>query len=426
LLCGRGSEALASIELTLISPEPGQAVEMDTVVLEGLISDLSVTEVKVLVNSQAVRFISVEKGYFEGKLFLDQRVNRVTFYGANARREYFRTEFEFINQLKRKKTISERIAPRISLNYLEGNRFKILSPVQFQTLKLTLWDNKNDISQVGLIWNHSNPVYLDGNQSQILLKLKPMASLKSYDLHVFAIDGDGNRSRANYHFRVERLKCELSLEPEMGLFEATPIRLEAEIYGGSGEIKKIFSLKTAKGLGASKRSTSSMMSFQVAETSLEDRFMGHLQLLDENGIEATCTSTSTAHLFSMRMARKVLFSEVSKLESVRQVIKVAVTPPVRQARFRVFLKSHDPVSGFSQRDWKTLGNRRLKSSRYRRDWTLELRKRVRPGTYLLKMSVELSGGEVQFTELIPVTIVRSLDDDQDLLEEILRDEADRE
>jgi hypothetical protein len=422
-LLALGSRQFASIEITLISPTLGEEVEIDTVVLEGLVSDLSVTEIKVLVNSQPLQFVPVRKGYFEGKLFLDQRVNRVTLYGANASREYFRQEYEILNKLKRKKSISERIAPRISLNHLEVNQFKILSPVQFAKLNLNLWDNKDEVVQVGYTWNDSDPVYLRWKGSPIDLNLKPYASLQSYFLHIFAIDGDGNQSRANFHFRVEKLECELSVSPLLGLFESTPVHLEARISGGKGVVKKIFSIKSRQGVSYSKESTTAQVSFQIPEIEMQEKFTTSLHLVDENSIHATCSASNEVHLFSERMPRIVEFSNISKLESVRQILNFRITPPVRRGRVKLFLKSHDPITGFSQRDWKTLGLHRLQSPQYRREWTLELRKRVRPGNYLLKMSLELSGNKIQFTEMIPVTVVRSANDDVDLLQEILRDEG---
>ncbi|MCJ8346513.1 hypothetical protein MJH12_13295, partial [bacterium] len=117
-----------NLEMTLISPEIGTHVSQDSIVLEGLVSDLNIEEVKVLINSQKVQFVKVKSGYFHREILFDQRVNHLVLYGANKKREYFRKEFVFINRSRRKKTKEELIKPEFFLNSLKPDQFKTLSP----------------------------------------------------------------------------------------------------------------------------------------------------------------------------------------------------------------------------------------------------------------------------------------------------------
>lgn len=98
------------IEVTLISPEIQLGVNIDEVLIEGLVNDLSINEIKILINSQEVQFVPVIKGYFKRMANFSQRNNLLTIYGSNSEKNLFRFEFNIINHSKRQKTIEETVA----------------------------------------------------------------------------------------------------------------------------------------------------------------------------------------------------------------------------------------------------------------------------------------------------------------------------
>ena len=419
---GSGVLYCDEIQVTLISPEPGVEVRSDEVLLEGLISDLSVTEVKVLVNEKEVEFLEVKNGYFSGKVTFDLRTNRLTLYGASANRRYFRQEFEFVNGQKRERSLEERVPPKIQLIGLEKDTFKILSPRQYSELSLVFEDNRASVIQCGYVLNDQKPVYLDWKKKPLLLKLPLDQNRRSYLLHVFAIDGDGNKTTSNYHFRVEPLKCTLSIGPPMGLYESTPVQLRSVVKGGLGKIKRHYELKGQKGRSKKKSSLRSRETISLNGYDLPGVFRGLLRVVDSNGIDATCESKQEVQYYSSRHPRLLTVPTPVHFESIHQEFGFSVVPPVLGGEVTILLKHQDPQSGFTGKIWKTLGRQALESKGFKRDWKVVFKRRVPPGDYLMKLSFVLHGTGPDFTETIPVVVTRASDDTVDLLEEILRDE----
>ena len=73
--------------------------------------------------------------------------------------------------------------------------------------------------------HHRNTENLIGRQSSTLI--------------VYAIDGDGNKTQKRYHFRIENLRCNLSISPPYGIFENNSVIFKSTINGGKGNIQKL-------------------------------------------------------------------------------------------------------------------------------------------------------------------------------------------
>ena len=74
------------------------------------------------------------------------------------------------------------------------------------------------------------------------------------------------------------------------------------------------------------------------------------------------------------------------------------------------------------KDWKVLGREKFRSSDLKRFWRVKLRRRVPPGKYQMKLSTVSGSSAIAFTEKIVVEVIKSQDDTEDLLQEILRGE----
>lgn len=414
-----------TIDITLISPELGQTITQSNVILDGLISDSSVEEVKISINSQEVLFLPVVNGYFRTEAFFDQHINKITVFGANPKRQYFREEYEFINISQREKSPEELIPPTITLNHLSENKFTILSPVQYQNLSLQAWDNKGKITQAGYIIDSQKPVYLqldDFGNAKLNLAWPPVK--QTMLLHAFAVDEDLNRSGANYHFRVEFMECQLNLEPEYGMFKNTDIILRANIKGGQGTIKREFRLLNQRGFEiALINNEQNHATFRLDEQPYYEEISGELRITDKNNIEAHCQGQNTVHFYPNNHPR--LFKiESFKFESLKQKLNFSIEPPIKTGTLSILLKKNDPLSGTTGQEWRTLEYIELKEAQYRKFWPINCKKRVLEGEYLMKLSMALGHDEqMTFTESLPITVTKSTDDTKDLLYEILRDEA---
>lgn len=409
------------VTVTLISPEPGGRLEQPEVILEGLVSDYSVKEVKILLNQQEVRFIPVTNGFFTTDLFLDERVNRLTIYGATPDRKYFRQEFSFINMLERERTVEERVPPSIIISGLKEDEFKIISPADFSKLKVLIQDNADSVVQCGYVLNDSPPVYLKWNKGEIALDLLLDATV-SHNLHVFAIDGDGNKTTANYHFRVEPLDCSLAIEPSIGLFETVPITLQARVNGGMKPLKYHYQLIDGTGRKIEKHSTQISEKVSLDGLKTAGKFKGYLRVVDSRGIDTQCESSEVAHFFSAREPTKLKVMTPIRFQSIEQELRLELIPPTRGGEVVVLLKEYDPQSGFTGQVWKALGRKKLESRGFKKDWQIRFSRRVPPGNYMMKISFAVQGESLIFTDTIPINVARSKDDTVDLLEEILRDE----
>ena len=334
----------SDIEVTLISPELGQEVDSADVELEGLVNDLSVKEVKVLVNSQEVQFVPVNKGYFQRKLNFDQRENRLTIYGANFDRKYFRYEFTYINSSKAKKTLEQKVPPILKLNHLQEGKFKILSPREYETLEMTAHDNSDDIVQLGYVLNDGAPVYLKYVRRPINLNLERDRSRKSSYLHLFAIDGDGNKTVKNFHFRVEHMECSLKIMPEYGIYADTPLIFKARVQGGSGKVKKQYIAISSDGMRDEKKASGSRTKLSLKHHKIYRTFMGRLELTDSNGVEARCDAKEKVHFYPAEHPAHFEISNKSKFESMSQRLAFSIQPPIRKGEITVLLKKNG-VSG---------------------------------------------------------------------------------
>lgn len=410
-----------SIDVTLISPEPGETVGQTEVTLEGLISDYSVKEVKILLNQQEVRFVPVQNGFFTANLLLDARLNRLTVYGATPDRKYFRQEFQFINALEREKTIEERVPPSIFVSGLLENQFKILSPADYSKLGVTIQDNGDSIVQCGYVLNDSPPVYFKWTKGEIPMQL-PLEETVSYNLHVFAIDTDGNKTTANYHFRVEPLDCVLSLSPSFGLFETVPVRVEAQVEGGMKPLKYYFQVMDGAGRKIEKQSDQSSATISMEDFKKPGKFRAYLKVVDARGIDVKCESREEANYFSAQEPTKLKVMTPIRFQSIQQDLNFELIPPTHGGEVVVLLKEYDPQSGFTGQVWKALGRKTLKSKSLQKDWSIRFSRRVPPGDYMMKISFAVSGNNLSFTDTIPINVARSEDDTVDLLQEILRDE----
>ena len=105
-----------------------------------------------------------------------------------------------------------------------------------------------------------------------------------------------------------------------------------------------------------------------------------------------------------------------------QRLAFSIQPPIRKGEITVLLKKNDEINGSVGQQWKVLGRQELKSSKYKRYWTFQLRKRVPVGQYMMKLSMALGEGQLEFSETMPIAVTRSTDDTADLLQEILKGE----
>lgn len=416
-----------TVLITLISPETGKAVSKSDIILDGLISDLSVNEVKIGINAQEILFLPVVNGYFRTEAFFDQRINKVTIFGANAQRQYFREEYEFTNLSQREKSPEELIPPTVELNHLKENTFTILSPVQYKSLSMQVWDNKGKITQAGYIIDNKKPVYLEINDfGAAPLNLPWPPEKQTVLLHLFATDEDFNRTGANYHFRVEVIDCNLTLEPEYGMFKNTDIILRANIQGGTGSIKREFKLFNSRGFEiATQIDEQNTAVFRLPDQIYYEELKGELRIEDSNGIEARCKGKNTIQFYPENHPR--LFRiEKSKFESLKQSLHFSIEPPIKTGTLSILLKTNDPLSGTTGQEWRTLEYLELRTEQYQKFWDINIKKRVPVGEYLMKLSMAFGNDEqMNFTESMPVTVTRSTDDTRDLLYEILRDEKRR-
>ncbi|MBW7875297.1 MAG: hypothetical protein H3C47_04845 [Candidatus Cloacimonetes bacterium] len=414
----------SEIEVTLISPEPRISSGDSRVELEGLVSDLTVKEFRIIVNSQSDRFIAVDKGYFKGIVDLDQRENKIMIFGANQQRKQFRAEFTVVNEVFREKTEDQKIAPFLEVQGLTPDKFQILSTLQYLNLELLATDNRGEIVQVGYVFNGEKPVYLRLNDSsRARLNLPKDLSRLSQSLHVFALDNDGNRSSLNFHFRVDHLDCDLLFTPQVGIFGVTPIVLSSRVTGGTEPVKKKFSIRASGDIEIlSKESQESDVLLQPEVNFGKTVFYAQLDLVDKNGIEGRCTSKERGLLYPQEFPRQ--FHVLSaRLETIKQSLSFQMEPPIQKGEVSVLLKKNDPLQGMSQEEWKVLGSISLNSSTPRTNWESSLTQRVPVGPYLMKLSFA-SGTQSQmsFTQTTQVLVTRSMHDSVDLLQGILREE----
>ena len=414
----------SNIEVTLITPDATAGIDIGEVDLEGLVNDLSVAEVKLLINDQEVQFVPVIKGYFSKKVYFAERENLLTIYGSNAARDVFRFEYRIINHSQREKSIEEQIAPKLNLNYLKEGIFKILSPYEYENVQVEISDNKNDIVQLAYIVNDEAPVYLSRKQRFIRLDMGRFILRRSgsVQLVVYAIDGDGNKTVKTYHFRVENLSCKLSFYPEYGIYAETPIKFRSTIRGGVGKINKYFTLTDESGAQVVHQTFDSISEFFLEGRKVKSEFKVALRIVDENGIEATCKAQSILKFYPNDYPRTFTVLPQTKFQSTGQDLYFSIEPPVRQGEITVLLKPHDSQALYLGREWKVLGREKFESSALNRFWNVKLRRKVPPGKYQMKLSTLSALSEIAFTEKIVIDVTKSVDDTEDLLQEILRGE----
>lgn len=411
------------IEVTLISPEIQLGVNIDEVLIEGLVNDLSINEIKILINSQEVQFVPVIKGYFKRMANFSQRNNLLTIYGSNSEKNLFRFEFNIINHSKRQKTIEETVAPIIEVTHLNENNFTVLSPIDFENLTIRASDNNNDIVQLAYILDDNSPVYLPSKNKMTKLSLdNNLIDRQSSTLIVYAIDGDGNKTRKQYHFRIENLRCELSISPAYGIFEDDSVTFMSTIRGGKGKISKLFILDGSDGSQITHETEHASSSISLAKQTIKANYHGTLQIKDENGIMAKCSSSQKIHFYprSHPVNFQVLTGTI--LQSIKQSLHISIEPPMVKGEVNILLKSEDTQSSSVSDNWKVLGRKKLSSKDRRRFWTINLTKNVPPGYYLMKLSLSTDSSDIIFSEKKRVEVIRSVDDTQDLLQEILRGE----
>lgn len=411
------------IEVTLISPEVQVGINVDEVLIEGLVNDLSIDEIKILINSQEVQFVPVIKGYFKRMANFSERNNLLTIYGSNSEKDLFRFEFKVTNHSKRQKTIEETIAPIIEVSHLSENNFTVLSPIDFQNLTIKASDNNNDIVQLAYILDDSSPVYLSSKNKMTKLSLdNNLIDRQSSTLIVYAIDGDANKTRKQYHFRIENLRCELSISPPYGIFEDDSITFKSTIKGGTGKIQKLFILDGTDGSQITHKTEHAASTISLAKQTTKADYQGTLQIKDENGIMAKCSSPQKIHFYPRSHPVKFQVVTGTVLQSVRQSLHISIEPPMANGEVNVLLKSEDIQSSSVSDNWKVLGRKKLSSKDRRRFWTINLTKNVPPGYYLMKLSLSTDSSDIIFSDKKRVKVIRSVDDTQDLLQEILRGE----
>ncbi|PCJ21055.1 MAG: hypothetical protein COB02_00255 [Candidatus Cloacimonadota bacterium] len=411
-----------NLEITLISPEIGTHLNQDSILLEGLVSDLSIEEIKVLINSQKIQFVKVTKGYFKQEVLFDKRVNHLVLYGANFKRDYFKKEFIFINHSRREKTKDEKIPPELFLNYLEPDVFKTLSPSEYASIKVNLRDNETKKLQFGYIFNDDKPKYFHRLQGEFLLKLPNPKGKKSIYLNIFSIDDDGNRSSKNYHFRVEHLKCSATISPPLGLFGITSVIANIDVEGGMGNIKKRLYLLARDGERHDVTILDNKHEFKLDSQHYKKIYKLSVEVEDENGIISKCISKKRVIRYSKNSPRNFRIGKRTKLQTIKQKFHFKIEPPIKWGEVIVLLKKKDQVSGYLGQAWRTLGNLKLNSKSYKRSFLKTMRKSVSSGKYLMKLSLVLGADTVNFSESTEVEVTRSEDDTVDLLQEILRDE----
>ena len=412
----------SDIQITLISPDVVAGVEIGEVSLEGLVNDLSVSEVKLLVNAQEVQYVPVIKGYFSKKIYLLERLNRLTIYGSNSARKTFRYEYNVVNHSQREKTIDERIPPTIQLNYLQEDTFKVISPDEFENLQVEVTDNKDDIVQLAYIINDGAPVYLPRKQRLVRLDIGLKPSLRSIKLLIYVIDGDGNKVTQKYHFRVEDLGCKLRVSPEYGYYSKTPIIFNATIKGGTGRIRKIYTLfdKTAEEVKHETLNSISQVFLEKRNT--QGVYRARLSIIDENDVKATCEAKTILKFYPDSFPKSFKILPKTKLQSVRQDLHFSIEPPVRGGEITILLKAQDSERRYVGDDWKVLGRKNFEANSLQQFWKVLLRRRVPVGKYQMKLSVVSDSSDIFFTEKVKVEVTKSKDDSEDLLQEILRGE----
>lgn len=411
------------IEITLISPIVSEGVRTDKVALEGLINDLSVEELKVVVNDQPIQFVQVKKGYFQGTLNLDERENHVVLYGATFERKYFRFEARIINYSRKVKTLEQRIAPKLSLNHLNPEEFKVLSPAQYETMTVQLTDNGEKILQLGYVLDNGAPVYLDPDLKKPVALRLPNPSGKSSTLEVFAMDGDKNKVIQKYHFRLEQLECSVRIGPRYGIFERTPVSMKVRVKGGKAPLEYFYRLRSAAGGFIEKQSSRKTENISLrGKFDSAVRLKGEVLVRDSQGIDAICRARDTLSFYPQEHPRLFQLSKRTKLESTKQSLLFSIEPPVMGGEMTILLKWNDPFHGVSGQEWKVLGRHKLQSNGYQRFWKFDLDKRVPVGNYLMKLSMVLGNDQLTFTETMPVEVTRAQDDTRDLLQEILAGE----
>ncbi len=413
----------SSVEITLITPDVLVGVDIGEVNLEGLVNDLRVREVKLLINDQEVQFVPVIKGYFSKKVYFSQRENILTIYGSNSVRDMFRFEYKIVNHSKRERSLDERIAPELQLNSLKEGSFKILSPYEFENLQMEISDNKNDVVQLAYIVNDEAPVYLNRKKRLVRLDIERSSALsRSTQLLIYAIDGDGNKTAKRYHFRVEDLSCRLNVSPEYGIYSETPVKFQATVRGGAGQIKKYFTLVDQSGEGVVHETLDSISEIFLEGRKVRSDFRVSLKIVDENNIQATCGAKTILKFYPRDYPRVFTVLPNTRLQSVGQDLYFSIEPPIRRGEITVLLKAHEPEGLYLGKDWKVLGREKFQSSNLRRFWSVKLRRRVPPGKYQMKLSTVSGSSEIAFTEKIVVEVIKSQDDTEDLLQEILRGE----
>ncbi|MCO4783813.1 MAG: hypothetical protein KC646_15910 [Candidatus Cloacimonetes bacterium] len=410
------------LELTLISPEIGTQLSQDTIILEGLVSDLSIEEIKVLINSQKVQFVKVKKGYFNQEVLFDQRVNSLVIYGANQNRDYFRKEFIFINVSRRKKTKEEMIKPDFYLNSLKPDTFKTLSPSEYKNIVVNLSDNNSKTLQFAYIFNDDKPKYFQKSPGEFLLNLPNPKGKKSLYLNIFTIDDDSNKVSKNYHFRVEHLECEAEISPPLGLYGITPVEVKLDVEGGFGTVKRHLTLLGQDGEHHEATITADSYQFNLDSQKYKSIYKLLVEVVDENKISSKCVSNRRVIRYAKNSPRNFRIGKRTKLQTIKQKFEFKVEPPIKWGEVTVLLKKKDSVSSYLGQTWRNLGTIDFKSKTYKRLFRKNMRKSVSAGKYLMKLSLVLGADVVSFTEAREIEVTRSEDDTADLLQEILRDE----
>jgi hypothetical protein len=411
------------IEITLISPE-SETVSKSEILLEGLITDITVTEMKLMVNQKELEYLPVKKGYFAKPIRLDQRENHVALFGANFKREHFRKEYLFINKSIPEKSPEEKVPPRLELNHLKPDSFTVLGSERFHDLKVRYWDNKGKITQLAYIVDDGKPQYIQPDDTGIAsLKLLTDPYRASHLLHIYAIDEDNNKTSHNYHFRIENMTCNVQVIPLMGYEEKTLLFPYLKIKGGKEPYAQEFYFIDERGTKETLTTSSTTPMFMPAARNKVSEIFTSAKVTDSNGVTASCKASVPTTLYPVNHPLTIEIKKI-QFESNRQEAILSIEPPVKSLEAGIMLKKNDSLTGVTGEEWKFLANVKAPASdNYKRYWTIVTEKRLQVGDYLLKMSVASEGfSELKFTRSLKIHVSRAANDDMDLLQQILQSE----
>ncbi len=409
------------IQVTLIFPETVVHLPQQESTFEGLVSDLSVKQIRLLVNDQPLRFVDVNRGFFEDRVVLDRRENRIEISGANQGRKYFQTVFAIENTALPERSAEEKIPPMVEVAGLDEQTVNILSPVKANALPVKIWDNRG-LAQASWYLDGMKPTYFEAPKGLYVLKIPPFSG-QSTRLYVEALDKDGNRTSKSWHIRVEHLNCELKMAPKVGIFNRTPAMVSARVDGGVPPLSREYRLLDKTGqVYASRVSSEDTVILNPVTDTLMATLQAELTVTDANGIEALCRAPGLSEWFSASHPEQFEILE-ARLDSQEQKFRFRIVPPIREGVITVMLKKDDPVSGVTGQAWKVLGDVELKSTEFRTIWEESISRRVPTGDYLMKLGYVLgTRSQMRFTGTTDTSVSQSELNERDLLQDILREE----